>query len=475
MTSPELPEGTHGANTGNENKTPPRTRGRFKPSTKTPPGTRPSDTPGGDLERRIARVEFAEGAFVRLRVPVPAEVNDSGRDILTDIDVLSVDVTNRLHIETSSYECKGGAGQKGEPYTIVWLAGFRQLLHLNSVSIVRQTVSARGRNLARELQVTAVDAQALARREAAHSWLPDNFGHVDGAECIAAESRTDVQLKGLPDIPLALTRFLRGHGMLAESAALVTAVAALGSACERQGVLPEPTASILGGHALVAVLLAAIRDAGRIDALGEEELRARLERAVTVGDEDDVHLLPLLERADSFIRYIQSRTHRAYANAGAEPIRLDVPSLRDAIATPPDYLDDYLDLVVRLRSKPMVSSELLQTAELVCFEALLGGTAWKAPAFEHLFTPEHKGLLLVALRCVRRIGGNLVADPIQALVDLPFRSGMSAMPDRQGEYHGDTNTSNAPSPQFELGEGTMSTAEPTGPVNQPIQSKQTEH
>ncbi len=43
-------------------------------------------TSGEDMERRVARVEFAEGAFTRLRVPVKIEA-EPGRDVLTDIDV----------------------------------------------------------------------------------------------------------------------------------------------------------------------------------------------------------------------------------------------------------------------------------------------------------------------------------------------------------------------------------------------------
>lgn len=91
----------------------------------------------------MARLEFADGAFVRLRVPLPADDADAGRDVLTDIDVLSIDIDSRLRISRSSMECKSGKGQSGEPYTIVWLAGFRQLLNLDRVTIVRQMVSPR--------------------------------------------------------------------------------------------------------------------------------------------------------------------------------------------------------------------------------------------------------------------------------------------------------------------------------------------
>ncbi|CPR96204.1 Uncharacterised protein [Mycobacteroides abscessus] len=403
-----------------------------------PTGTKPSETAGGELERRVARVEFAEGSFVRLRVPVPADTSDSGRDILTDVDILSLDVDSRLRITKSSYECKSGKGQSGEPYTIVWLAGFRELLGLDRVSIVRQTVSTRGQRLAHQLRIVTIDDYSLRQREVSHSWLPDRFAHVDGEECIAAEIRTDTQLKGLSEIPLELTRFLRGHGALEESPALLSAVMTLGRCCERQGVLPDPAARVLAGHALIAIILAGLHDAGRLDQFGERELRGRLERALTLGDEENRYLIPLLERADALVHYVQERTHRAYIDAGAEPLRVPSPSLKEVVTSPPEFLNNYLDFVARLRANPIVAREMLQTAELACFDAMLGGHAWQSRAFEHLFTPEHRGLLLVALRCLRAVGGRLVAEPLQRIGDLPFRSGAGVL-----DRHSSSPPSNA--------------------------------
>lgn len=397
---------------------------------RTTAGTKPSDTPGGQLERRVARLEFAEGAFARLRVPLVADDADSGRDVLTDVDVLSLDLDRRLRLSRSVLECKSGKGQSGEPYTIVWLAGFRQLLNLDRVTLVRQTVSSRGTSLAKRLGIVVMDEATVRRREEAHAWLPEAFAHLDGSACAAAESRTDTQLKGLPDIPSGLAKFLRGEALLAGSPALLAAVQGFGSAVERQGGLPDPCAKILSGHALVAIVLAGLQDAGQLDAVPVGSLRGRLERALTVGDPDDVHLLPMLERADALVRHLQSRTHRAYVAAGAEAINIDVPSLRDAIATPPAYLDDYIDFVQRLRNNPQVSRDLLQTLELACFDALLGDTNWKARAFEHLFTAEHRGLVLVALRCLTRVAGSNVAAPLRELADLPFKGVSGRVPDR---------------------------------------------
>jgi len=401
---------------------------------RTEAGTKPADTPGGELERRVARLEFAEGAHTRLRVPVPAEEADAGRAVLTDIDILSLDVDSRLRLSRSSLECKSGKGQSGEPDTILWLVGFRQLLNLDRVTLVRQVVSPRGQSLARKLNITVMDEATVARREKAHAWLPERFAHLDGPACLAAESRTTNQLKGLPGIPAGLARFLRGEALLADSASLLAAVQALGAAVENQGVLPEPVASVLAGHSLMAILLAGIQDAGRLDAVPPSALRRRLESALTVGDADDAYVLPMLEKADAFFRFIQDRTHKAYVDAGSDPIRVEVPSLRDAIASPPPYLDYYLNFVERLRENPQVANGLLQTAELTCFDALLGDDAWRSDSFSHLFTTEHKGLLLVGLKFLETIAGRQVTNPLRAIHDIPFRGSAGKVPDRREPF-----------------------------------------
>ncbi|ERI35213.1 hypothetical protein IG195_21475 (plasmid) [Arthrobacter sp. TES] len=334
------------------------------------------------------------------------------------MDVLSIDVDSRLRFSRSSLECKSGKGQSGEPYTLVWLAGFRQLLSLDKVTLVRQTVSSRGRKLAHQLGVPVLDDIAIRTREPAHAWVPERFAHLDGPACLAAEKRTDTQLKGLPDIPQSVTKFLRGGALLSEPASLLSGVDAFGKAASRQGGLPEPAATVLAAHALVAIVLAGLQDAGRLNEFPTRELRQRLTRALTVGDPNDMYLLPLLEKADALVQYFQKQTHRSYVDAGADPIRIDVPSLRGIIAEPPTYLDDYIDFVERLRANPLVARDLLQTTELLCFDALLGDTAWRAPAFEHLFTTEHQGLVQVALRCLAKVGGEHVALHLRGLSEL---------------------------------------------------------
>lgn len=400
-------------------------RGKQTPRKRPAVGTNRADTAGGELERRTARIEFAEGAVARLRVPVPAPGADAGREILTDIDVLSLDVDLRLRVSRSSAECKSERGQAGEPKELVWLAGFRQLLALDRVTLVRPTISSRGRDLARRLRISTMDERTIVQRENANKWMPLRFAHLDGAKCTAAEARTDAQLKGLPELAPELTQFLRGDALLADPSALLAGVEVFGDAVAAQGALPEPAATVLAGHALFAIVLAGIQDAGTLDARTPAELRTAREQ-----DLIDPTLFSLFDRADDLIRYAVSRVHRAYVGQGAEPLQVSTPSLRESIARPLPYLNDYIDFVERLRANPTIARDLLQTTELACFEVLLGGEAWKEPAFGHLFTAEHKGLLLVALRCLTSIAGAQVGDSLAGLHNLNVFGGQIGVPDR---------------------------------------------
>jgi hypothetical protein len=363
-------------------------------------------------------------------VPVAADGDDGARSVLTDMDVLSVEVDSRLRLSRSSLECKSGKGQSGEPMTLVWLAGFRQLMGLERVVYVRPSVSSRARGLAKRLDIGVLDEATLATREKAIAWLPQRFAHVDGPECAAAERRTDTQLKGLPFLQSELTQFLRNEALLADSHEVLAALEGLGAATDRQGILPSPASHILGGHALVALITAGIADAGRLDHVSTSALRQRLELALTTGDPEDSSLLEMLERADAVLRHVAERTHREYVDAGAEPIEVGLPSLRDAIAAPPEYLEDYLDFVQRLRLNPLVARDLLQTAELLCFDALVGGSAWRAPAFARLFTTEHQGLLLVATRCLRSVAGDQIASVLEPIPGYFGAVAPSTVPDR---------------------------------------------
>lgn len=395
---------------------------------KQPPSRKNTAGDGADLERRVGRVEFADGALVRLRAPIRVDA-ESGRDVLTDIDVLAIDVDGRLRVSRSILECKSGAGQAKEPDRLLWLAGLQKYLTFDRAVLVRQSVSRRGRALARNLDLKILDVARLSTREVAHAWLPESFAHIDGAECIAAESRTDTQLKGLGHIPADLVAFLRHDALRSESHEVLRAIANLGRATNQGGVLPSPTREVLASHAILALLLAATSDAARLDELSPEELQERTERALTTGSPDSSQMLNVLARADDLVAYMLQRVHTAYEESGAKHVQVDIPSLREVVTRPPEWVPRYLDLVQRLRANPAIAREILQTAELTCFEALMGGQAHRADAFDHLFTAEHRYLLNVAVRCLEAIAGPATADPVRPILELDFDR-MMTHPDR---------------------------------------------
>lgn len=401
--------------------------------------TQATGDPGADLERRVARLEFAEGAFTRLRVPVKVAA-DPGRDTLTDLDVLAVDIDNRLRISRSILECKTTKGQAKEPDRLLWLAGLQRFTRAERAVLVRQTVTRRGRAIATTLGLQILDVPTLAARETAHAWVPARFAHIDGPGCTAAETRTDTQLKGLSRIPGTLVGFLRHESLLADSPACLNALQALGGAVSDGNILPHPTSSILASHALVVLILAATNDAVRLDLIPKEELRGRVERGLTLGDPDNDHVLSVLTKADELVRYLISRIHDTYVNAGAARQVTSMISLTDLVNDPPVWVARYVDLVERMRANPTVGSTLLQTAELACFDALCGDGAYKANSFDHLFTREQKYLLIAAISCLQEIIGHQLTETIQPAENLDFNRTAPALPDRAGQVAASSDT-----------------------------------
>jgi hypothetical protein len=362
-------------------------------------------------------------------VPVYVDA-EAGRDVLTDLDVLSLDIDSRLRLSRSTLECKSGRGQSGEGDRLLWLSGLQRLLGVDRAVLVRQTITRRGQSLASALGLHILDVPTLAQREAAHAWLPDRFAHVDGQACLTAEARTDVQLKGLGHIPSDLVAFLRHQSLLQPSHRNLAALVALRAAVEPGGVLPVPTWRVLAGHALQSLALAAIQDATLLDIQPVAQVTRRIELALTVGSPQDDHILTVLGRADQLVRRLTEAIHHAYIDAGAGRIDQPVPSLRQLVAAPPIWVSRYIDLVQRMRANPAVARQIPQTIELACFDALIGGAAFHAPAFSHLFTPEHRSLLLACIYLLGDIAGTHLADALIPIGDLDFNRSAPSLPDR---------------------------------------------
>lgn len=399
------------------------------------PSTKAVEDPGADLERRVGRVEFAEGALVRLRVPVRVAA-DVGRAVLTDLDVLALDIDFRLRLSRSILECKSGKGQSGEPDRLLWLAGLRQFVSAERAVLVRQTVSRRGRTVASSLGIEVQDVQTLSAREAAHAWLPERFAHIGGKRCEEAETRTDTQLKALNHISHDLAAFLRYDSLLSSPNLVLSALVSLGESLSSGGAVPDPTGLILSSHGLVALLVAAVTQSQYLDMLPRERLQKQIELSVTVGDPEDDHVLSVLDTADQILNRLAEQIHEQYIRNGATRADIQVPSLRNLVAQPPEWVPRYMDLLEAMRANPQVARDLPQTAELACFDALLGDVNYNAPAFAHLFTAEHRQLLRVAVRTLKEIVGPMAAERLARLNTVDFDRTVPSLPDRRAPLDG---------------------------------------
>ncbi|QIK04712.1 hypothetical protein G7Z12_37705 [Streptomyces sp. ID38640] len=373
---------------------------------------------GDLLERRFARAEFAEGSLVRVRHPVTHLVAGRTRTV-TDVDVLSIDFDARLRPHIGISECKSTRGQSGEQDRLLWLKGLQTLVAADRATLVRETVTEAGRYVARRIDVDLIGTAELTRREQVLQHLPEHFGVIGDTPFKEQSTDADRQLKKIGDLPSGLVAFLRHDALLAAPHRTLGALITLDEIMRAGTVLPAPLAPLLAGHALQALIAAALRAGGRTDTVGSDGTRQEIEHGLGTGDPHDRQLLRVAEMADTLLRQELAALHQAYRSSGASAIERSVPSVRSAISQTPAWLATFMDLSERLRRRSPIARHLPQTIDLAVFDALVGGDSWQAPAFDHLFSLEHRQALTIAVTCVDRAVPAL-APYLAPVLDLPF-------------------------------------------------------
>jgi hypothetical protein len=381
-----------------------------------------SDDKGPALERRVARLEFAEGALVVLRFPV-REAEDDRRNMITDVDVLSLDFDSRLRAFLSIFECKSVRGQRAEADRLLVSAGLKKYVSADRAVLVRETATSRGRAIGRRVEVELFDQSQLELREQAHVWVPDRFGPVDGERWSALESEATRAVKAVGDLSMGLLDYLRYNALTEQPYRVLGALVTLRDRLASGIVLPPEAELVVLSHALLALVVSAIRTASRLDALGPAHTRKLIENGVMTGSPYDDSLIRIATLADALLRDQVNQVHRIYTHAGAKKQTYRVASIQDAIATPPAWLDRFMDLAGRFRARTAVTRGVPQLTQLCCYDALTGDENWRAPAFDHLFTLDHRQLLTVSVDCLQEVLERDLS-PLAPLRELDFeRSG----------------------------------------------------
>jgi len=383
---------------------------------------------GFALERRVARLEFAQGATVVMRFPV--RVSD-GKDlhVITDVDVLSIEFDQKLRLHKTIIECKSVTGQKGEADRLLVLAGLAKFLRVNQAILVRNSVSGRGREIARQLGVDVWDSQQLEYLETPHVWMPQQFGPVAGEKYRELHVEAARTMKQIGDIPSSLLDYLRVEAFVEQPHRVLGTLVTLSDYMEQEVVIPERTLRAVMMNALLALSVAAVRTAGGLDALGERRVRNMIECGVVTGNPLDNQLLRVAESADALLSDQVEQVHDLYVAAGATRQEVNVASIRDAIAVIPSWIDRFMDLVIRCRVRADLGRDLPRVIQMACFDALLGDVNWTAPALDALFTAEHRQLMLVTLDTLREIVGPTVG-VLDELRSVPFNRSPSPLADR---------------------------------------------
>lgn len=399
-----------------------------------------SESKGAALERRVARLEFAEGALVVLRFPVREPQSDRAH-VITDVDVLSLDFDLRLRAVASIFECKSVRGQKAEADRLLTLAGLKKYVGADRAALVRETATSRGRAIARRLGVELIDQGQIAELEVPHVWVPAAFGPVAGERALAVHQDVVKTLKSIGDFPFSLLEYLRFDAILDPPYRVLGALVTLRDHLAHGTVLPRRVEGTLVSDALLALTVAALRTAGRLDAIGPRETRKLIENGVMSGNPHDDSLLRVAALADALMRDQVDRVHRIYTESGAKKQIYKVASVREAVGSSPAWLGRFMDLVVRMRSRQPIARELPQVIQLVCFDALVGDQNFRAPSFDHLFTLEHRQLLSVAIETLGDILG----------VEMGVLSGVRALDfERGGQTPDRVETFEAPRPSGKL-------------------------
>lgn len=344
------------------------------------------------------------------------------------LDLVALEFDSRLRPTLSIIDCVTTRGRKGETENLLSLAGLRRLVGADRAVLVKEATTSSGREVARHLGIEPLDAVFLERREAEIQWVPPAFGPVFGHPFLAAQKSASGQTNSLGAIPPPLIRFLLDEAYVSPPHRVLSTLMTLRDTADSHQSLPQPLSTLVAAHALCSLISCTSRLAGTLASHSVEEVRELVYYGVTTGRPDGHHVVGALTAADAYYEHYLSALNRPVRRHRSDESR--IPSVVSELLKEPEWIDRLLDAIERYRARPEVARGLPQTADLVGYDALLGGDAWTAPSFDHLFTVEHKQLVVVTTQLLRTIIGPTLLDPLIRIQDLRFDRSPSPAPER---------------------------------------------
>lgn len=329
----------------------------------------PAPSRGELFELRVARILYAEGAFVRRRVNLDQQVG--GRVQVTDLDVLAFFFDDALRLRLVTGECKT-AETKNAPSAkdrLLWLAGVNRLVGADD-GFLATIKGARDvdRQFARSLTLELVDTRDIARREGILGLTAD--AGVSFHSDVALALERDADSATVKDEELRrVFWFVRSELWLGDPVtALKRALGALRVLGNRWspnlGLREQRTLRWLMGEAVCGLSVALVRLAGESYRTPEEVFAKHLNERLAEGLASYDAMREIAKQVDKFLVGV-------LREAGVDDNRV-VGAIGALAPRPPAYSEPLLELIQRLAAEPRLTRALPRLAESYLARDLYG-------------------------------------------------------------------------------------------------------
>lgn len=323
------------------------------------------------LELRLARLLFAEGAFVRRSVDLRVEFG--AEFTVTDIDVMAMTFLDDLAVRTLLAECKSGLSKNAPRAAdrLLWGRGLRDLLEADGHAVVTaREVGPDARTLAKRLGSDVLDERDIARREAVLGLdNASSYGSHDPS-LLMLQKEFYAAIKVHDELKRAW-QFVHSEGWLTDP---VTALKRALGACQLlsrkygEDTTEQESAAIgwLFWQAALVFSVSVVRVAG-VAYRQPEELFTSWFLGELAGGTVPVRELERMSRdVDEYVMNL-------LAQLGATPAQ-QIDALGFLAPKPPRYAEPLLELVKRFAAEPQAAAALPRVLDWRIAEAALGGS-----------------------------------------------------------------------------------------------------
>lgn len=323
---------------------------------------------GDQLEARVAQVWFWEGYYARRGIDLRRHYHPEPL-VVTDLDLLAYEFSPMLHRSKTIGEVKSGTGKSApKPLDrIIWLRGLRELVGADYAELTSSSApSPRARRLAQSLGVRAQSEEDIGRRElAAGVAQVTNLGS-HGPQAITDQQLVHSHCAKNRDLERAYW-FLRSEVWFLDE---VTAAKRLIGLYRQLSALWVPEIDDddaqalrwLFAEAVSVFTLSTVAVAAGVLTDDDALFSARVGEQLSAGIVSADAMRRIAADVDKYIGGLLVATN-ASASVRAEAIGALHPQ-------PPDWTEQYLDLIRRVAAIPPIARDLPRQVDLLIFERL---------------------------------------------------------------------------------------------------------